>query len=303
MSNKHYELEREVAPSIAALPSNRAKLLYISTARYGGDWHSMMHAHACTELFYVVGGMGQFKIGGQLLPVGVDDLVVVNPDVEHTEVSLNSSPLEYIVLGVEGLEFSPMDEDEDRYCVVNLSAGREDVLLYLRSILREIEHKAEGYETVCQNLLEVLLIRLFRRTEFSLVLTPPNLRVSKECASAHRYIDAHFKENITLDLLAGLAHVNKYYLVHTFTKEYGTSPISYLISRRIQESRYLLSETDHSLSQISHMLGFSSPSYFSQSFRKLQQMSPMEYRRSQRGAPARVPAKAVVTSGGEKHGL
>ncbi|MEG2420999.1 MAG: AraC family transcriptional regulator [Oscillospiraceae bacterium] len=295
MSNRHYELDH--APSLApgAVTPNRAKLLYISTARYGGDWHSMMHAHTCTELFYVVGGAGQFKIGNQLLPVVADDLVVVNPDVEHTEVSLNASPLEYIVLGVEGLAFSPRDEDEDRYCILSLAANREDTLLFLRSILREIEHKSEGYEVVCQNLLEVLLIRLFRRTDSALVLTPPNLRASRECALAHRYIDAHFKESITLDLLSGLAHVNKYYLVHTFTKEYGISPISYLISRRIQESRYLLAETDHSLSQISHALGFSSPSYFSQSFRKLQQTSPMEYRRSQRTAPEK--------SGGTENGL
>ena len=71
-------------------------------------------------------------------------------------------------------------------------------------------------------------------------------------------------------------------MVHAFSREYGISPINYLISRRIQESRYLLSTTDHSLSQIAHMLGFSSPSYFSQSFRKLSGMSPMEYRKQQR---------------------
>lgn len=72
-------------------------------------------------------------------------------------------------------------------------------------------------------------------------------------------------------------------MVHAFSREYGVSPINYLISRRIQESRYLLSDTDHSLSQISHMLGFSSPSYFSQSFRKLEGMSPMEYRKRRAG--------------------
>ena len=78
--------------------------------------------------------------------------------------------------------------------------------------------------------------------------------------------------------------MNKYYLVHSFSKEYGVSPINYLIGRRIEESRYLLADTNHSLSQISHMLGFSSPSYFSQSFRKLEGISPMEYRKRQRAA-------------------
>ena len=118
-----------------------------------------------------------------------------------------------------------------------------------------------------------------RRTDFSLAPAASGTRTSKECAAVRRYIDSHFKESLSLDVLAEVAHVNKYYLVHTFSKEYGISPINYLISRRIAESKQLLSDTDHSLSQISHMLGFSSPSYFSQSFRKLEGVSPMEYRR------------------------
>ena len=60
---------------------------------------------------------------------------------------------------------------------------------------------------------------------------------------------------------------------------YGTSPINYLLSCRIQESLYLLSKTQMSLSQISGTLGFSSPSYFSQSFRRMQGISPLEYRK------------------------
>lgn len=83
-----------------------------------------------------------------------------------------------------------------------------------------------------------------------------------------------------------MAHVNKYYLVHSFSKEYEISPINYLIERRVQESCYLLCDTDHSLSQISHMMGFSSPSYFSQSFRKTMGMSPMEYRKKKRAERA-----------------
>ena len=160
------------------------------------------------------------------------------------------------------------------------------MLFYLRAMLREIETKAAGYEVVCQDLLEVLLIRVLRHTDFSLTVAPAGRRASKECAAVRRYIDGHFKENISLDMLAELTHINKYYMVHAFSREYGVSPINYLISRRIQESRYLLSDTDHSLSQISHMLGFSSPSYFSQSFRKLEGMSPMEYRKRRAGEHA-----------------
>ena len=101
MSNKRYEVN---TPGVSPVDRDVTKLLYVSTAKYGGDWHSLMHTHACTELFYVVGGMGQFKVAEKLIPVSPDDLVIVNPNVEHTEVSLNASPLEYIVLGVEGID-------------------------------------------------------------------------------------------------------------------------------------------------------------------------------------------------------
>lgn len=261
MSNKRYEVN---TPGVSPVDRDVTKLLYVSTAKYGGDWHSLMHTHACTELFYVVGGMGQFKVAEKLIPVSPDDLVIVNPNVEHTEVSLNASPLEYIVLGVEGMEFAADENGDRRYSAFNFHSGREDILPYLRGHAAEIEQKSAGYEVVCQDLLEILVVKLMRHTDFSLTVTPAQ-QSSKECAEARRYIDSNFKENISLDQLAELTHVNKYYLVHSFSKEYGVSPINYLIGRRIEESRYLLADTNHSLSQISHMLGFSSPSYFSQS--------------------------------------
>ena len=266
---------------------NKVKLLYVSTAKYGGDWHSTLHTHACTEIFYVVGGSGKFNIEGKLLPVTTDDMVIVNPNVEHTEVSYNKRPLEYIVLGVEGLEYSAGEDADERWFMTNMQNAREALLHALREMLREIEYKAVGYERICQDLLEVLILRLMRHAGLQFLPTKtehrkPGRKPSKECAAVRHYIDNHFKENINLDMLSELVHVNKYYMVHSFTKEYGISPINYLISRRIEESKYLLSDTDHSLSQISHMLGFSSPSYFSQSFRRLEGMSPMEFRRSSR---------------------
>jgi AraC-like DNA-binding protein len=56
-----------------------------------------------------------------------------------------------------------------------------------------------------------------------------------------------------------------------------------MITKRIEESKYLLAETDLSLSQVAQMLGFSSPSYFSQVFRRTQNLSPTEYRQNTRG--------------------
>mgnify|MGYP001660399087 CR=1 FL=1 len=88
----------------------------------------------------------------------------------------------------------------------------------------------------------------------------------------------------TLEELAELVHVNKYHLVHTFSTDYGLSPIQYLISRRIEEGKNLLRTTDYSIAQIASFSGFSSQSYFAQTFQKSMGMSPTQYRRQARSS-------------------
>lgn len=257
---------------------NATKLLYVSASKYGGDWHSTPHTHICSELFYVTGGKGQFYIDGKTYPVTTNDLVIVNPNVEHTELSLNAAPLEYIVLGVEGLELSAMDDHETSYGIINFHTLRDSILFYLQTMVKEIEANLPGCEAFCQDLMEILVILLMRQSDYSLTLAPIRKKSSRLCTSVRRYIDVHYKENITLDLLASISHSSKYYLVHIFTEEYGISPMNYLISRRVEEAKQLLKNDDYTMSMVSRILGFSSPSYFSQIFKKSIGMTPNQYR-------------------------
>lgn len=273
MSRSHYSLNQEQSFTIRGT----AKLLNAASAKYGGDWHSVPHTHNHAELFYIVGGKGQFLIEDQLYPVNTNHLVIINPNVTHTEVSLNAQPLEYIVLGIEGVELSITENSNGQFCILDHFESM-DITSCLRNILREMELKQPGYEDICQAFMEILIIRLMRSTGLSVPTEPQNSVGNHQCAAVRRYIDHHFKESLTLDQLAEEAHMNKFYLSHAFKQEYGVSPINYMISRRINESKYLLAETDLSLSQIAQLLGFSSLSYFSQVFRKTQGISPMEYR-------------------------
>ena len=278
MSRSHYTLDREQTFTIRGT----AKLLNVASAKYGGDWHSVPHTHNHMELFYIVGGKGQFLIQDQLHPVNANNLVIINPNVTHTEVSLNAQPLEYIVLGIEGIELATSENSNGQFNILDHFESVE-ISGCLRNILREMEQKNTGYEDVCQAYMEILIIRLMRNTQLSLPAKPPINSGNRQCAAVRRYIDLHFKEALTLEQLADEAHMNKYYLSHAFKREYGVSPINYMISRRIEESKYLLAETDLSMSQIAQLLGFSSLSYFSQVFRRTQAISPMEYRQSQKG--------------------
>lgn len=275
MSYERYALD----PSKAVDIRSSAKLLNVGNAKYGGDWHSVPHAHSYVELFYIVGGDGQFRIEDQLYPVRANQLVIVNPNVIHTEVSYDAHPLEYIVLGIEGLELSVDIHSDGRFCILDYQGGN-DILNCLRNILQETNARQSGFETICQAYMEILIALLMRSISFSVIPTSSTSLAGHPCAIIRRYIDTHYKEQLDLDMLAKEAHVSKYYLSHAFKREYGISPISYQIARRIDESRYLLRETDHSLSQIARLLGFSSASYFSQSFRRSEGTTPMEYRKN-----------------------
>ena len=275
MSHKRYVLELSNLNDIRST----ATLRNISSARYGGDWLSIPHTHNYAELFYIVGGEGQFRIENQLYTVKADQMVIVNPNVIHTEVSYKSRPLEYIVLGIDGLELAISEQQENRYQILDYRGGG-DILTCLRHILQETQSALPGYETICQAYMEILILRLMRSTQFTTTAAAHTL--GSQCIAVRQYIDSHYKEPLNLDLLAEIAHINKFYLVHAFKKEYGLAPINYMISRRIEESRYLLQETDLSMSQIAQILGFSSANYFSQSFRKTEGISPMEYRKCKR---------------------
>lgn len=279
VSNYHYVFNLPNEPDIR----NTLKLRNVASARYGGDWHSIPHAHNYAELFYIIGGNGQFRIDDNLFPVHTNQLVIVNPNIIHTEVSYEAHPLEYIVIGIEGLELSLQGNNDGRFCIFSFSEN-DSVLSCMQKILLEMQNRNHRYEDVCQAYMEILIVQLTRNAGFSLSQIPSVPLVNRQCTSIRHFIENNYKEHLTLDLLAAEANVNKYYLAHAYKQEYGISPISYMISCRIREGKRLLSETDLSLSQISSILGFSSPSYFSQSFRRWEGTSPMEYRRQNQSA-------------------
>lgn len=262
---------------------DKAKLLYASASRYSGEWHSNPHTHYCSEIFYITDGSGQFQIEDQIYPINPHDLIIVNPNVLHTELSHNSNPLSYIVIGIEDVELTTLeDEDDVSFCIINLKEIKDIVRFYFNQILIEINKKTPDSEIMCRNLTENLVILLSRQANFSVTLTPIQKKSPRVCIAVRQYIDHHFKENVTLDTLADITHVSKYHLVHVFSEEYGFSPINYLIYKRIEEGKKLLQTTDYSLSLIGRTLGFSSPSYFSQAFKKQTTYTPMEYRKISR---------------------
>ena len=269
--------------SISSSAGSRSdfQLRYISISKYEGDWHSLPHTHQFTELFYVPHGEGVFYIETEKVPVKTDDLIIINPNVEHTEKTFPNNPMEYIVFGVERLAFSFTEQDQAYgrgYSFYSYGSDKNQFINFAQLMMHEFQDKKPGFEKVCHGLLEVLLVYISRKQKLS-VISESSFQLSKECAIAKRYIDTNYAQDITLDSLAEITHINKFYLAHSFTECIGQSPISYLTERRLAACKELLSSSNLSVTQIATSAGFSSQSYFSQIFNKKVGMSPRQYRK------------------------
>lgn len=270
MSNRKFNLEHN------ALPELSFRLLYITSAKYGNDWTSHMHSHYFTEIFYVKSGAGHMKIENETIPLQANSLVLIGAQVQHTELSNPSDPLDYFVLGVEGLKINT--ERPVEYSIVNSSSISSSIRQCFENILQEMHNKKEGYAEICQYNLAILILLICRKDHVSYELVDPQ-NSSRECYKAKRYIETNYSDKITLDILSDACNLTKYYLSHKFTELYGKSPISYLTEVRIEAAKDLLKTTNYSVEEIANTTGFSSSSYFSQAFQKACQLSPQQYRK------------------------
>ena len=257
-----------------------AKLLYVTHSIYENDWPSLPHMHYFTELCYIKKGTGNYLIEDQNFPIKEDDFIIINSNTSHTERSVGEIPLEYIILGVEGLNFSFGGEHE--HLIFNCRRDHEEFAYFMDSLLEEMENKRPHYELVCQDLLNMLIVKLIRRTNFSFEFVP-SVKSSRECIKLKQYMEANYNQNITLDTLAQVSHLNKYYMVHAFTRQFGCSPINYLCEVRIKASKELLASTDYSITEVAQSSGFSSQSYFAQCFLKHCHMTASAYRKACQG--------------------
>lgn len=94
------------------------------------------------------------------------------------------------------------------------------------------------------------------------------------------YINEHFKEEITTDLLAESVGLSPFHFIRTFKKETGFTPHEYLVRTRIDMAKYLLKNTKLPVKDICFATGFSCESVFCSAFKKSVGMNPTLYRKN-----------------------
>lgn len=94
------------------------------------------------------------------------------------------------------------------------------------------------------------------------------------------YIRNHYHEKINIGIIAEKLHVNKSYMGTIFKKETGLSIVEVITKYRMNKAVELMQKTDYKLFEISEMVGFDDPAYFSNVFTKYMGISPRSYRES-----------------------
>ena len=95
------------------------------------------------------------------------------------------------------------------------------------------------------------------------------------------YIHDHYAESITRSDIAQSISISEDYLTFCFRQEFGKTPVSYLQHYRINQAKILLRDTERTITDIAHDVGFSDPGYFSRVFQHLSGMTPNQFRKNQ----------------------
>jgi AraC family transcriptional regulator len=93
------------------------------------------------------------------------------------------------------------------------------------------------------------------------------------------YIEQHLGDDLSLEALAAEASLSPLYLVRAFRSAVGQSPHQYVVTRRVEQARRLLTSTTLPIAEISLATGFSSQSHLSNWFRRIVGASPAAYRK------------------------
>ncbi len=103
--------------------------------------------------------------------------------------------------------------------------------------------------------------------------------LSREVVEAIQYLDRHYREDVTLQELAGAVKISPNYLSSLLKKETSLNFVDYLIHFRIEKAKELLLGTNMKAYEITERVGFTDQSYFSKTFKRIVGVRPSEFRK------------------------
>lgn len=93
------------------------------------------------------------------------------------------------------------------------------------------------------------------------------------------YINTNIDKKITINELAQISNLSKYYFIRKFKQETRYTPHNYIIKTRVELAKYLLIATELSLSEITLKCGFTNEGALNNTFKTIYKTTPNVYRK------------------------
>lgn len=264
--------------------------------KYKNEEAHWFHAHRGIEMLYIYTGRGEIMAENQTYPIRDHTLVWFQPYQLHrvmvpptpnrsyirTNLTFDPSLLEHYLSVFPFLEkfFRRMWKGSLQKPVFY---DLQDTLI--PDLLEELDHSINNSTADTEENIGFLMLQLIRQLQkhMSGVLTEVSPLHSRGGSHAERiteWLDEHYKEPFSLEVLAAEMHLSPYHISHLFKQFAGITLSEYLMQRRVREACILLANTAKPVKEIAAEVGNLSPSYFSQMFKNNKGISPEKYRGS-----------------------
>ena len=179
----------------------------------------------------------------------------------------NTSELEIMKNGLEGI-IAPHLTPDIRFIEV------------FKNIIDEHRNPGSLSSIKCRALFQQLLVMILEAHETFLKNADFKVKTAEDMLSQiNTFVGENLGRKIYSNEMADLVGLSNSHFRYLFTLIFRSTPSEYLLRRRIEKAKDLLT-TSKSITSIAYELAFSSSQYFSNAFKKLTGMRPKEYRRA-----------------------
>ena len=244
----------------------------------GSDYYTVRDGKPMYLLLYTVSGAGTIKVDGKLrqLPAGYATLIDCRAMHEYRTVSKEPWCFHWVHFdsAVMGGYRKMLIEEFDTWRV-------SEKLRFIRYFEKIHEVSAEANAMLRYALFSDLVSGLLLVLGNSSVADDGQRSVDSDAVhAACRYIEDNLKSDISIDQLASLVHLSKFYFIRLFKRLMGVSPYQYVQITRINRAKELLISTDFRINEVADAVGFSSAMRFTKFFSDMTGMSPSTFRKS-----------------------
>jgi AraC-like DNA-binding protein len=252
-----------------------------------------LHWHEETELLHVHRGSARVKIDEQEAVLGQGEAAYVPSGAIHTARAADGSGFcfEAIVFSLDLLTSGIYDITQTHY-INPLKLGRLQLPLFLRlkwewekRVVEEMlfliaaeRRKAPGYELAIKGALFKILSELIAQATRAPGDPHQRRQDLDRLKRVIQYIQANYTQRLSLEDMAGLSNLSKFYFCRFFKACIGKSPIDYLHYFRLLQAEKLLRETDMKIIDIAFAVGFHDLSHFNRLFHRQAGIAPSRFR-------------------------